>query len=252
MTKGKFKIKGTKDFLIAAVFLGFLCIWSIRDAWFPTKKVLEKHPQEISVAFRVPGVIRDIPVEAGQEIKGETVLARLYSKSYQQALDEARAEFDAAREQSAPDVEQKLEALTRARRQMEACTLKNTDITWSGSHGEESLRGEILRIDAAPATEVEVLNASATGTVVSVSSDEILLAAGLDAPAENRRRVEVPAGLVPQVNKGDAIAAGDLLAGTPVVTVDPQDTFYLFNKTLSVLTFIGTVAALIMHAIASR
>ncbi len=252
MAKGKFKIKGTKDFLIAAVFLGFLCIWAIRDAWFPTQKVLEKHPQEISVAFRVPGVIREIPVEPGQEIKGETVLARLYEKGYQDALDEARAAFETARRQEAPDVQEKLNELTEARQRLEACTLKNTDITWSGSHGEEVLRGEILRIDAEPASRVEVLNASSTGVVVSVSHDQVVLSSDPAAPAENLERVELPAGLVPQVRKGDAVAVGDLLAGTPVVTVDPQDTFYLFNKTLTVLTFIGTVAALIMHAIASR
>ncbi|MBI9020041.1 MAG: hypothetical protein JEZ10_02135 [Verrucomicrobia bacterium] len=47
MAKGRFSIKGTKDFLVMAVACGFLCLWSIRDAWFPTKKILEKHPQSV-------------------------------------------------------------------------------------------------------------------------------------------------------------------------------------------------------------
>lgn len=196
MAKGRFKIKGTKDFLVAAVFCGFLCIWSIRDAWFPTQKILKKHPLEVPVSFSVPGVIRDIPVKPGQELQGSTILARLNDETYREKFETAKAAFDAAKEAKDPAVEEKLGALTQARADLEACTLKNTDITWTGSHGEEFLRGEVLRIVAAPATHVE--------------------------------------------------------AGEPILFVNPQDTFYLFNKTLALLTFLGTIVALIFHGIASR
>lgn len=196
MARSRFNIKGTKDFLVAAVFCGFLCLWSIRDAWFPTEKVLEKHPQRIPVSMDVSGVVKTVPVEPGQEISTPEVLVTLNDTSYREALAEAEAAFEKAKETQADDVEQKLEAVLEARKNLEACVLRNTDRTHTTSHGEEALRGTVLEIVAPPATYVE--------------------------------------------------------AGEPVLYMQPVDTFYAFNKTLAVLTFIGTIAALIFHRIASK
>lgn len=196
MAKGRFKIKGTKDFLVAAVFCGFLCIWSIRDAWFPTEKVLKKHPQEFPVSFSVPGVVQEIYVQPGHEALGQTVLASLYDDVYREKVAAAQAAFDAAKTAKDPDIERRLEELLKARSDLAACTLKNTDITWTGSHGEEALRGTVMRIVVQPATHVE--------------------------------------------------------AGETVLIMNPKDTFYAFNKTLALLTFLGAIVALIFHGIASR
>jgi hypothetical protein len=196
MAKGRYKIKGTKDFLVAAVFCGFLCIWSIRDAWFPTEKVIKKHPHEIQVAFQVSGVIKEIHVKPGDEIKGKTLLATLYDDGYRAKVAEAEAVFETAKAEKDPAVEEKLDMLMKARADLEACTLENTDVTWTTTHGEEPLRGVIDRILVGPATHVE--------------------------------------------------------AGISVLTVNPNDTFYMFNKTLAVLTLIGAIVALVFHRIASH
>ncbi len=196
MAKGKFKIQGTKDFLVAAVFCGFLCVWSIRDAWFPTEKVLKKHPHEIPVAFKMSGAIKNIPVKAGDEIQGKITLASLYDDGYRAKVAEAEAVFEAARAAKDPAVEEKREALMKARADLEACTAKNTDVTWMTTHGEEVLRGTVTRILVQPATQIE--------------------------------------------------------AGVPVLMIKPTDSFYGFNKTLAVLTFVGMITALIFHRIASR
>ncbi len=196
MAKSRFNIHGTKDFLVAAVFCGFLCIWSIRDAWFPTEKVLKKHPHEIPVAFTVSGVVKDIPVKAGDEIKGNVVLANLYDEGCRAKVTEAEAAFEAARTAKDPAVEKKLDALMKARADVEACALQNANIKWTTTHGEEVLRGTVTRILVEPSTRIE--------------------------------------------------------AGSPVLTIKPVDTFYLFNKTLALLTFIGMIAALVFHGIASR
>jgi multidrug resistance efflux pump len=196
MAKGSFKIKGTKDFLVAAVFCGFLCVWSIRDAWFPTEKIMKKHPREIPVAFKISGVVKNIPVKVGDGVKGKIPLASLYDESYRAKVTEAEVVFEVAKSTKDPAVEKKLDVLMKARADLEACTVKNTDVTWMTTHGEDILTGTIARILVQPATQIE--------------------------------------------------------AGVPVLTVTPTDTFYLFNKTLAVLTFIGMIIALIFHRIASR
>ena len=197
MVKGRFNIRGTKDFLVAAVVCGFLCAWAIRDAWFPTEKILKKHPRETAVAFEVPGVVKDIPVHVGSDVLGEAVLAVLYDDSYQEKLDVARAAFEKAKEDGDSDVIEKTQAaLIDAREDVAKCTLRNTDITVKTSHGEDSLKGVVLKVLATPSTPVE--------------------------------------------------------AGQPVLMIKPSDTFYIFNKTLTILSFFGMIVFLIFHWIASK
>lgn len=195
MAKGRFNVKGTKDFLVMAVFCGFVCLWSIRDAWFPTEKVLEKHPQSVPVALEVSGVIKSLPIAPGHEISGG-ILAEIYDESHQKAVEEARAAFDMAKETDDSAIEEKRNALLAAREALKACTLRNTDLTQKTSHGEDVLRGIVLE-----------------------------------------HRVEL---------------ASYVEAGETLFWVQPVDTFYVFNKTLAVLTFIGMVFALFFHRLASR
>ncbi|MFA5688399.1 MAG: hypothetical protein WC959_04545 [Kiritimatiellales bacterium] len=198
MAKKRFNIKGTKDFLILAVFLGFLCVWAIRDAWFPTEKILKKHPLEIPVAFSVPGVVSQIPVQPGDKIEPRTLLASLRDEPYKLKVADAEKAYSEAKNSGADDVEEKMEALKTARADLQACSLYNTDIMLADLYGEgdKPLRGKILEILVSPATAIE--------------------------------------------------------AGQPVLTIRPQDTFYLFNKSLSIFSFFGAAAALIFHWLASK
>jgi hypothetical protein len=197
MAKHRFtKIKGTKDFLVVAVVCVFLCLWSIRDAWFPTQKILKKHPQTYSVTSKISGVVQSVPVKADQKIGGMVVLVELAPSSYQKAVTAAEEAYKAAKESGAPDKTQKLTALHKAKASLLACTIRNTDFTLETTHGEEALKGQVLEILARPATQVDV---------------------------------------------------GDVL-----MTVQPHDTFYIFNKTLATLTFFGTFIALFFHRVASK
>jgi len=155
MAKKRFNIHGTKDFLVMAVFCGFLCIWSIRDAWFPTEKVLKKHPPEIPAAFKISGAVKTIPVKVGQEIGGKTVLAGLYDDAHRAKVTEAEAAFEAAKAAKDPAAEEKLDVLMKARAELDSCTVENTDITWMSTHGEEVLRGRVTRILVQPGTKIE-------------------------------------------------------------------------------------------------
>ncbi len=196
MAKNRFnRIKGTKDFLVMAVFCAFLCLWSVRDAWFPTKKVLEKHPQSVPVSIKVSGVIKSLPLKPGDEFQGESVLVSIYDESYRKAVVAAEAEFATAKEKR-ERIDEALEKVLAARENLKACVLKNTDITQQTSHGEDALRGVILEHLVERSASVE--------------------------------------------------------AGEAVLLVEPHDTFYLFNKSLAVISFLGLLASLFFHRVASR
>lgn len=47
----RFKVEGTKNYLIAAVILYILAAWFIWDGWFPRESVLEKHPDVETDSF---------------------------------------------------------------------------------------------------------------------------------------------------------------------------------------------------------
>jgi len=196
MAKNRFnRIKGTKDFLVMAVFCTFLCLWSVRDAWFPTKKVLEKHPLSVEVAMKVPGVIKSLPIKLGEEFAGDVALATIYDESYRKALTRAEDEFAAAKEAHS-GVEEALEKVFSAREELRACTLRNTDIMIETSHGEDALQGKVLENLVTRSMPVE--------------------------------------------------------AGEPIILIQPKDTFYMFNKSLAILSFFGLIVSLFFHRVASR
>ena len=144
MAKKRFKIKGTKDFLVAAVACLFLCLWAVKDAWFPSAKVQEKHPQSLSVSMEVSGIIKSIPVRAGDDIKGEVVLATIYEASYQKAFDEAEAAFKDAEKNDMDAVADKVKVMLEAKAQLASCTLKNTDVQITLHGLDSTLHVEVL------------------------------------------------------------------------------------------------------------
>lgn len=39
----QYDVKGTSSFLIWSIGLALLCAWAIKDGWFPSESVIEKH-----------------------------------------------------------------------------------------------------------------------------------------------------------------------------------------------------------------
>lgn len=190
------KIKGTKDFLVMAVVCVFLCLWSIRDAWFPTQKILKKHPQSYAVTVAVSGVVQTLPVKVGEEVSGSKPLLTLGTHTYKKAVEAAEAVYREAKDSKPADIQTELDALLTAKGNLRSTTVACTDFMLETSHGSDPLRGKILQILTEPATHVD--------------------------------------------------------AGQTVMLIQPADTFYAFNKTLAILSFIGLIAALIFHRIASN
>jgi multidrug resistance efflux pump len=198
MAKGRFtKIKGTKDFLVLAVVCGFVCLWAIRDAWFPTEKILKKHPQVFPITVAVSGVVQTIPVEVGDEVKGNEPLITLSAQHYEKAVATAEAAYkEVATTTDKEQIRSKLAALVEAKENLRNTTVTCMDFMLETSHGEDPLHGKVLEILAELATHVD--------------------------------------------------------AGQTVMLVEPADTFYAFNKTLSVLSFFGMIVGLFFHRIASK
>lgn len=191
------KIKGTKDFLVLAVACGFICLWSIRDAWFPTEKILKKHPQEFPVTVSVSGVVQTVPVKVGDEVRGSAPLITLSSKHFEEAVTAAEQAYkEAAKTKDSAELEEELAALMQAKENLRNTTVACTDFTLKTTHGEDALHGQVLEIMVESSTYVE--------------------------------------------------------AGETVMRIQPADTFYIFNKTLALLSFIIMVMGLFFHRIASH
>jgi len=150
------KIKGTKDFLVAAVACFCIFIWAVVDGWFPPQSVLKKHPLEFAVTSSIPGVVQSIPVQVGDEVKGPVPLLVLASKSFEASVDEAEEAYKAAVEtKDQEEIKAKLDLLVEAREKLSAATIRASDFTLETTHGEDPLHGKVLSIQAKPATVVE-------------------------------------------------------------------------------------------------
>ncbi len=145
MAKNRFnRIKGTKDFLVAAVACAFFCLWFLRDGWFPPQRVLKDHPLQMPISMKVSGVVKSLPVSPGVDFVGDVVLAELYDKTYRKVVEEAEAAFENAKRTKSADLQEKLDAMLVARANVKACVVKSSDFTQKTSHGEDKLQGRVL------------------------------------------------------------------------------------------------------------
>lgn len=190
--------KGTNDFLILAVILGALCIWAIRDGWFPTKSKLEEHPVRVEIEFIEGGRVVELLMQEGESYGANAPLIRLDTTQLQEELDAAKAEL--------------------GRIQSELGVARPT--------GEGA--------DADRIAEIRVQRNQAAQQVSSIRQS--ILRRELRAPDKAGRLIEY------LVDQGEFVEAGQ--AG---VAVKPDTYFYVFNKSLAYLSFIGAIVSLIIH-----
>lgn len=139
-----FKVEGTKDFLIWAAVLFMVGLWAIKDGWFPSATVLERHPLEIVLSAEAESQVFSLSVNVGQMVAENEVLGELH------ALADGKAQR---------------------------------------------------------------LRAPAKGQVMEISA-----------------------------RQGETVSAGQ-----PVCRIDPKDHFYLFNKSLTLLSMLGALICLWIH-----
>lgn len=210
--KRQYKVKGTNDFIILAAIFFFLCIWAVKDAWFPSEKVLKKHPLEVSVAFEVPGTVKDVNVKVGDPVAENQVLAELRS-------DRVAVEYDKAKN-----------TYTESKKELARLEMDLQEMTGSAASADEIAemqnRLKELRLDMDKnLTEVDDLKAR-------------LDSAELKAPGKG------------EVMEVMITPHSMVEAGQTAIRIDPKDHFYLFNKSLTILSFILFWVFLSIHILA--
>jgi multidrug resistance efflux pump len=210
--KRRYNVKGNKDFLVLAFIFFFLCLWAIKDAWYPSPKVVEKHPQEIVVAFETSGLVSTLYVQEGSSVAEEQVLAELGGAKLGEQFDLAKADYT--------EKKKKLAMLEVA--------VRNAEQNGASNDGIDELKqnaADAKRLMTAALKEVQGLRQKMDLTE-------------LKAPSKGEV-VEVLVEVHDQVD-----------AGTPVMKIDPNDHFYLFNKSLAIFSFIAFWVFLGIHVFA--
>jgi multidrug resistance efflux pump len=210
--KRRYNIKGTRDFIVLAGIFFFLCLWSIKDAWYPAPKVLEKHPRIVAVSFTTSGSIGEMHVAKGDSVGEKQLLAELRQVKMQEDFETAKLEYAAAKNKHI--------LMAVASRN----AVKNGASDDGIAEREQSLANAQAAMDAA----LEKV----TTARARIDSTE------LRAPTK---------GVVKEVLAG---TYGQVEAGETVMLIDPKDHFYLFNKSLAIFSFIAFWVFLGIHIFA--
>jgi multidrug resistance efflux pump len=138
----KYRVEGTKDFLYWAIALFALGLWAVKDGWFPSESVREKHPLRVAAVFETGGVISEVTAQVEDTVRQGEVLARLQRSEYEtrhaaieraiRSLDEAEPRTGAGSTAESPagtegggETRTRLNAeLAEVRRAMDARELK--------------------------------------------------------------------------------------------------------------------------------
>ncbi|MDF7825250.1 hypothetical protein P4B35_14595 [Pontiellaceae bacterium B12227] len=210
--KRKYNVKGTNDFLVLGAIFFFLCLWAIKDAWFPSDKVLKKHPLEVVASFEAAGAVQQVFVEVGEPIIEEQVLAKLRS-------DKMAVDFEAAKTSYTE---------SKKKHAMMAVALKNANTNGASEQGLAEIQA---RVDVAKAAMDEAL-AKVTELRTFMDSTE------LKSPSKGKIK-EIKVATHTMVEAGQA-----------AVIIDPKDHFYLFNKSLAIFSFLAFWVFLALHILA--
>ena len=210
--KRKYNTKGTKDFIVLAGIFFFLCIWSVKDAWYPSDKVLKKHPREVSVSFEMDGIVGKVHVKKGSSIAEEQVLAELRGVRIQEESDGAKKAFSEAK-------------ITHAG--------ADADLRAAVKNGEPSERIAELKQSR---IEAQTMMDSTLEQVTQLR--EKLDLTELRSPTKG------------SVMDVFVLPHSQIEAGEVVVLIDPKDHFYLFNKSLAIFSFVVFWVFLGIHILA--
>lgn len=209
--KRNYNVKGTKDFLVLSIIFFLLCVWAIRDAWFPSPKTLKKHPRQVEARFDAKGLVDRIAVEPGESVSSNTTLI---------VLDKTHALSKIATAK---------EAFMQCKREFSERESALLEATKSGAGGEKAdeLRRELEM------AKVELNHALETFDEARAAAEQCELRTPRDGCVS---RIEVAL--------HEAVHPGDL-----GVVIDPEDHFYPFNKSLTVISLILGVAFLVIHVL---
>lgn len=216
--KKKYKVKGTKDFLILTVICAVFFVWSLRDGWFPSDKTLRKHPPELVLSFAVDGVITSVDAVEGRSVGPGAPLAKLGTATKESRFKKLEEEYAVA--SNAGDeklMAEKMQELLALRKLLESAELKVAE-------------GYLIELNEAgrPIIAASYYDKLDQGYNASYHPDHAVIKEVLIK--RNRRAAK----------------------GEPAVVLNTKDHFYPFNKVLAIITLIAFVVFGILHILASR
>lgn len=210
--KRKYNVKGTNDFLVLGLIFFFLCLWAVKDAWYPSDKVLKKHPLTVEASFGAAGSVDKILVKVDDSVAEDQVIASLRTDKMAVEYEEAKSTYTE----------------TKKKHVMMTLALKNSN---KNGVSEEGLAEVQERLSVAKKAMDESL-AKVTELRVAMESSE------LKSPSKGRI-LEIKQGPHSMVDVGET-----------VVVIDPKDHFYLFNKSLAIFSFLAFWVFLAIHILA--
>ena len=212
MGKRRYQNKATKDFLVLALVFFLLCIWAIKDAWFPSDTVLKKHPQAVSMEFAMDGFIQKVHVSEGDFVGEDAVLAELNVASITEAFEAQKKEYSAQKKE--------FRLMQKA--------LENS----ARNGASESSIQEMEQRHRVLADQLNELQGEINSLHETMDDFE------LTAPKK---------GTIKTLNKVDNMF---VQAGETVMVLEPSDSFYLFNKSLAIFSFFAFWIFLGLHIVA--
>ena len=180
MAKRNYKVKGSKDFIVLAGISFFLCLWAVKDGWYPSPKRLKDHPKTVEVAFPVDGSVKEFHVAVGDPVNSPkdghepTLLASLSDAAVKKIFD-TKKEAYVALSDDAPEKAALLKEVNELKAQLDELMLYCPEL------GQEK-GGKVSKL---------------------------------------------------LVSRYDQVKAGQ-----PVMVIEPGKGFYLFNKSLAIISFI--------------
>lgn len=192
-----YKSEDTGDLIYWAVGLLLLGVWCVKDGWYPSKDVLEKHPRAIELSFSQDGVLSRLLVNLGSEVGESMKVAELVTDEIRRRLATAETAFTGA-ERAYREATGELAGLGEApgneeRRTAATRTVQERKRLYDDAYAKrEEIRKEL--------------------------NDSILRSTGDGTVSEIRARENSP-----------------VKAGETVMVLDPKDSFYLFNRSLAVI-----------------
>ena len=211
--KRTYNVRASKDFLVLAGIFFFLCLWAIKDGWDPSDKVLKKHPRIVEIPFETSGSVGEIYVEVGDSISKDKLLAELLKSKMQDDFETSKKEYAVVKE--------KHSALQ--------------DVLIDAKKGGSSLE-ELTEIKGSVLVEKKAMKIALKKVEEARS---MLKNADLLSPTEGKVK-EVRASFHRPIEKGEV-----------AFIVDPEDHFYLFNKSLAIFSFLAFWTFLAFHLFAT-
>lgn len=263
--KRRYNVKGTNDFLVLAGIFFFLCLWAVKDAWYPSDKVLKKHPRAAAIAFESGGTVDKIHVSEGDQVNEKQVLAVLRSDRISVKYEATKAEYTAANKQfneiqaacrkaekdgaNEAELAKQLESMEAVRSKVEEfkATLDELHASLNAAELIVPEKGRVKEIRIHPHQLVRIIKAEADGQVSIGENGAVSLVS-----EGSTNSIEIADHMKLAVEAGETIQRGDVIAGEIVMTFVPSHSthFFVFNKSLAIFSFIAFWVFLAIHILA--